>query len=59
MAGQRVDRESGAHEIVARESFNEKGSVGDIFRLLQQMQRMKLRNHESVTAILSRLLTKI
>ena len=32
MAEERVDRESGADEIVARESFNEKGSVEDTFR---------------------------
>ena len=31
MAEERVDRESGADEIVARESFNEEGSVEDIF----------------------------
>jgi hypothetical protein len=31
MAEERVDRESGAEEIVARESFNEEGSVEDIF----------------------------
>ncbi len=31
-AQERVDRESGAEEIVARESFNEEGSVEDIFR---------------------------
>ena len=31
MAEERVDRESGADEIVARESFNEAGSVKDIF----------------------------
>jgi hypothetical protein len=31
MAEERVDRESGADEIVARESFNEKGSVEHIF----------------------------
>jgi hypothetical protein len=65
MAEERVDRESGAEEIVGRESFNEEGPVEDIFgncppmSLLQpEMQRMKLRNHESVTAKLSRLLTK-
>ncbi len=32
MAEERVDRESGVEEIIARESFNEKGSVEDIFR---------------------------
>ncbi len=31
MAEEHVDRESGADEIVARESFNEEGSVEDIF----------------------------
>ena len=31
MAEECVDRESGADEIVARESFNEEGSVEDIF----------------------------
>ena len=31
MAEERVDRELGAEEIVARESFNEEGSVEDIF----------------------------
>jgi hypothetical protein len=31
MAEERVDRESGADAIVARESFNEEGSVEDIF----------------------------
>jgi hypothetical protein len=31
MAEERVDRESGTDEIVARESFNEEGSVEDIF----------------------------
>ncbi len=31
MAEERVDRESGAEEIVARESFNEEGSVEVIF----------------------------
>jgi hypothetical protein len=31
MAKERVDRESGADEIVARESFNDEGSVEDIF----------------------------
>ncbi len=30
MAEERVDRESGAEEIIARESFNEEGSVEDI-----------------------------
>jgi hypothetical protein len=64
MAEERVDRESGAEEIVARESFNEEGSVEDIFcahpmSLLQpEMQRMKQRNHESVTATMSCVLTK-
>jgi hypothetical protein len=31
MAEERVDQESGADEIVARESFNEEGSVEDVF----------------------------
>jgi hypothetical protein len=31
MAEERVDLESGAEKIVARESFNEEGSVEDIF----------------------------
>ncbi len=64
-----VDRESGADEIVARESFNEEGSVEDIFGNCPPYEppsagdakrtRMKLRNHESVTVTLSRLLTKL
>ncbi len=53
MAEERVDRESGAEEIVARGAFNEEGSVEDnisetahrMSLLQQKMQRMKLRNH--------------
>jgi hypothetical protein len=66
MAEERVDRESGAEEIVARESFNEKDllkiyseTAHPISLLQPEMQRMKLRSHESVAETLSRLLTKI
>ena len=52
MAEERIDREWGAEEIIALESFNEEGSVEDIFGncppcepLQPKMQRMKLRNH--------------
>jgi hypothetical protein len=65
MAEEHVDRESGAEEFVAQESFNGKdllkiySKTAHPLSLLQpEVQRMKLRNHESVKATLSRLLTK-
>jgi hypothetical protein len=60
MAVERVDRDSGAYE--ARKDLLKKYSETPhpMSLLQQEMQRMKLRNHESlaVTATLSRLLTK-
>jgi hypothetical protein len=66
MAEERIDRESGADEIVPESRSTRKDllkiyleTAHPVSLLQQEMQRMKLRNHESVTVTLSRLLTKI